>query len=248
MSVPTRSSSELAVRTRLAVLPQWRHWIVAPVIFGVVALTLGFVVKWVPSIAATEFGVDEALDRSHNGVFDAIAVAINAVLAPPAILVILVLVFLFLLLVRKSPVNAVAVCSVAAIGWLSSEVFKVIVSQPRPDQHLLQNVLVAGDGSDSFPSGHTTFAVSLAIALYFLARNTRWSKLVFVVVLVFALTVAVSRVYLGVHYPSDTVGSFLVAGTAISFYTGLWNRYGLWVLNRVPLLDRFGPIPREPAQ
>jgi membrane-associated phospholipid phosphatase len=248
MSVPTASPSRLAVQTRLAVLPQWHHWIVVPVIIGVITLALGFAVKWVPSIASTEFGSDKLLDRTHNAVFNAIALVINTVLAPPGILVILVLLFLFLLLFRKSPVNAVAVCSVAAIGWLSSEVFKVIVSQPRPDQYLLQNVLVAGDGSDSFPSGHTTFAVSLAIALYFLARNTEWSKLVFVVVLVFALTVAVSRVYLGVHYPSDTVGSFLVAGTAISFYTGLWNRYGLWVLNRVPLLNRFGPIPREPGQ
>jgi len=247
MSVPTASSSGLAVQTRLAVLPQWRHWIVVPVILAGVTLALGFTVKWVPSIAATEFGADRVLDRNHNVVFDAIALAIDTILAPPGILVILVLLFLFLLLIRKSPINAVAVCSVAAIGWLSSEVFKAIVSQPRPDQHLLRNVLVAGDGSDSFPSGHTTFAVSLAIALYFLARNTRWSKFVLVVVLVFALTVAVSRVYLGVHYPSDTVGSLLVAGTAISFYTGLWNRYGLRILNRAPLLGSFGPIPPAPA-
>lgn len=217
-----------------------------PVIVGVITLALGFAVKLVPSFATAEFGADKLLDQNHFAAFTAIALAIDTVLSPPGIILIVVLLFLFLLLVRRSPVNAVAVCSVATIGWLSSELFKVIVNQPRPDQSLLHNVLVSADGH-SFPSGHTTFAVALVIALWFLARDTRWSMLVLILGVVAIAVVAVSRVYLGVHYPSDTVGAVLVAVTTISLYTGLWNRYGLRVLNRVPLLDRFGPIPPASA-
>src|SRR5665647_218568 len=131
--------------------------------------------------------------------------------------------------------------------WLSSEAFKLVVAEPRPNVHNLSHPLITSDGSGSFPSGHTTFAVSLAIAIYFLARRTKWSKVVFISGLVFAVAVAASRLYLGVHYPSDVLGSFLVAATAVSFFTGLWNRYAVQVLNGVPFLDRLGPIPANPA-
>ena len=90
---------------------------------------MGVVVKWVSSIAATEFGVDQVLSRNnHNRVLDTIALAIDTVLAPPGILVIPALVFLYLLFFLTSLVNAVAACPVVALGWLSNEVFKVIVS------------------------------------------------------------------------------------------------------------------------
>lgn len=243
MSSVTLSPEQMSARTRLMVLPHLRHWILIPVILSVLTLMLGFAVTWTPSIMATEFRFDQLLSRNHDGPLNAIALGVDTAFAPSGIIAILAVIFLYLLLIRRSPVNAVAVCSVAAIGWLSSEIFKIIVAEPRPNSQLLQNPLLASDGSDSFPSGHTTFAVAVAIALYFLARNTKWSTFAFIGGLVFALAVAASRIYLGVHYPSDTLGSFLVAITAITFYAGLWNRYGLAVLHRVPFLSRFGPIP-----
>jgi membrane-associated phospholipid phosphatase len=168
---------------------------------------------------------------------------INTVLSPPGIILILLVLCAVLLFARRSPVNAFAACSVAAVGWLSSEVFKLLVGQARPDAHLLQNPLVPADGAGSFPSGHTTFAVAFAIAIYFLARGTRWAIPAAIVGLGFAIVVAGSRLYLGVHYPSDVLGSFLVATAATGFYTGVWNRYGVRVLSRIPFLARMGPIP-----
>jgi Membrane-associated phospholipid phosphatase len=214
-----------------------------PSLLVLATLILGFGVKLTPGVSTAEFRVDQLLSRHHDMVGNAIALTINTVLSPPAIIVILLVLFVFLLVVRRSPVNAFAVCSVAAVGWLSSEAFKLLVAQPRPDAHLLQNPLVPADGAASFPSGHTTFAVAFAIATYFLARDTRWALPVAVAGGCFALVVAGSRLYLGVHYPSDVLGSFLVAPTAIGFYAGLWNRYGMRVLSRVPVLDRIGPIP-----
>jgi membrane-associated phospholipid phosphatase len=246
-AVHRSSERDRVSRVRLADLPQPRSWILWPLSLAVLTLALGFVVKLVPKIATTEFRVDQAFSRHHDVVLNAIALAINAALAPVGIVVILTILFLFLLLVARSPVNAVAVCSVTVVGWLSSEAFKLIVAEPRPNEHNLAHPLIASDGSGSFPSGHTTFAVSLAIALYFLARRTRWSKIVFISGLVFAVAVAVSRLYLGVHYPSDVLGSFLVAATSIALFTGLWNKYAIRILNGVPFLDRLGPIPTSPT-
>ncbi|TFC15196.1 phosphatase PAP2 family protein [Cryobacterium algoritolerans] len=238
----------LAARTRLARLPQPRHALQQPVILALVTLALGFTIKWLPQFRNAEFQIDQFFSRHHSPALNAIAVTIQVLLSARGILIILIITFLFLLLVRRSPVNAFAVVSVAGIGWLSSEAFKIVVAQPRPNQALLQNPLIPNDGTGSFPSGHTTFAVAFAIAYYFLARQTRWSKVALACGILFVTVVGLSRVYLGVHYPSDIIGSVLVAATTTSLVTVIWNRYALSVLARIPFLDRFGPLPQPPAR
>ena len=230
-------------RVRLSRLPQLTRWVTIPMLLVLATLLLGFAVKLTPAAAALEFRVDQRLSAHHNPIGDAIALTINTVLSPPGIIAILVALFVFLLVVRRTPVNAFAICSTIAVGWLSSEAFKLLIGEPRPNAHLLQHPLVAADGSGSFPSGHTTFAVAFAIGIFLLARGTRWAIAAAIGGAAFALLVAGSRLYLGVHYPSDVAGSFLVATAAITFYSGLWNRYGLRLLNRIPFLSRIGPVP-----
>ncbi len=235
-------------QTRLARLPEARHPIVLTVGLLAVTLILGFTVKWATGLSATEFQVDQALSGQHDPILNAIALSINTALSPAGIVVISILLFLAILLITRSPINAIAVGAVSTIGWLSSEAFKLLVAQPRPSAALLADPLVRNDGSGSFPSGHTTFAVSLAIALCFLARNTRWTRLSLALGILFVVVVGASRLYLGVHYPSDVIGSVLVAATTISLVTVLWNRFALAILNRVPVLRRFGPIPPVPTK
>ena len=64
---------------------------------------------------------------------------------------------------------------------------------------------------DSFTSGHGTAAAALAAGLVVLAWPTRWRWLVFGVGGTFAVAVGLSRVYLGLHYPSDILGSWCLA-------------------------------------
>ena len=246
-----RSSAKIPTverRTRLAVLPQpalWGLWVAA---LSAAVLALGFFAVATPKFSAEEFTVDQDLSRHHSIILTSLAMVLDKAFSPVGGVVIIVAVCLFLLLARKSPVNAVAFGGVAAAGWLSSQFFKVVVERQRPNPALLFDPLAPETGSNSFPSGHVALAVGLAWAVWVLLRNGRWARLAAFFCVVVPVTVAWSRIYVGVHYPSDVVASFLAASAAVFLFAGLWNRYQGVILPRVPFLDRFGPVgPAESA-
>lgn len=232
-----------AERTRLAVLPQLRHWIALPLALAVLIVAAGLAVRSDPAFTAADFSVDAALSHHHTPPRTAVALIVNVAFSPPAGVLMIAAICLFLLLVRRSPVNAAATGLVAAGSWVSSELFKLIVARHRPDSAALFDPLAPEPGTDSFPSGHTALAVAIVIALFLLARGTRWKWPVLVAGAALAVAVALSRIYLGVHYPTDVAASFLTSLTGASFTTGLWNKYGLAVLSRLPFLARLGPVP-----
>ncbi|MBD1909887.1 MULTISPECIES: phosphatase PAP2 family protein [unclassified Leptolyngbya] len=63
----------------------------------------------------------------------------------------------------------------------------------------------------SFPSGHAMTSFLLVTALTILTWKTRWNPLVIILGVVYVVTIAWTRVYLGVHYPSDIVAGWMLA-------------------------------------
>ncbi|MEF9976949.1 MAG: phosphatase PAP2 family protein [Thermomonas sp.] len=71
---------------------------------------------------------------------------------------------------------------------------------------------IAPESTFSFPSGHAMGSITLAMVLVLLAWHTRWRWWVTLPMAAFVAMVGLSRVYLGVHYPSD-----ILAGWAVAF-------------------------------
>ena len=70
---------------------------------------------------------------------------------------------------------------------------------------------IAPESTFSFPSGHAMGSMTLALVLTLLTWHTRWRWWVALPMSAFVLLVGLSRVYLGVHYPSDILAGWSAA-------------------------------------
>lgn len=123
--------------------------------------------------------------------------------------IIFILVFLTL---KKKYVYSIALALVAGGSFITSFLMKDIFARSRPQEHQL----VVENGF-SFPSGHAIIAIALyGMLTYFLVKHfqKKYAKMAAVSAGVAVIAaIGVSRVYLGVHWPSDVLGSYVFGGT-----------------------------------
>lgn len=103
-----------------------------------------------------------------------------------------------------------ATLAVALDGLIGSQVMKHLIARPRPCRVLVGINEIAGcSRTFSFPSGHASMSFSIAFVMI---KFYRWQA---IPILILAGLVAYSRIYAGVHYPSD-VAAGLLLGTVIA--------------------------------
>ncbi|AZP22864.1 phosphatase PAP2 family protein [Streptomyces aquilus] len=105
-------------------------------------------------------------------------------------------------------VRALAVPVVVVVAYGVDFLLKLAVREDRPCQSLRVTTLETcpAPGDWSFPSNHAAIAAAAAVALLFVSRRLG------AVAAVAALAMAVSRVWVGAHYPHDVVAGVLVGG------------------------------------
>ncbi len=132
------------------------------------------------------------------------------------------------ILVLFSYRKALIVASAYALTSLSAQLIKHIAKTPRPklyfhDQlnriHFVKGQYI--DMHDSFPSGHTVTAFTLAVILTYWSKNKAWGA----VFLPVAICVGYSRMYLSEHFFED-----VVAGSVIGFVLTVFWLY--WLDNK----------------
>ena len=100
-----------------------------------------------------------------------------------------------------------AVFSLIFGAIVTNLLLKNIVARPRPFAEIEALIpLIAKPTDFSFPSGHTTASFAVALVMFRMLP-----KKIGIPAVVLAALVAFSRLYLGVHYPTDVLVGFLVA-------------------------------------
>ncbi len=104
-----------------------------------------------------------------------------------------------------------------AINTVITSGLKYAIDRPRPFKTYSDIHPYKYDGDPSFPSGHTSYAFSVATILTL--EYKKWY--IAVPAYAWAATAGYSRLYLGEHYPSDVaVGAIVGAGSAWLSYKG----------------------------
>src|SRR3954470_3974520 len=133
---------------------------------------------------------------------------------------------LFLLFRRRS--EAVGLTLSAGGSGLINTLFKTLIARPRPAPDLIQSYVAPL--TNSFPSGHVTFYVAYFGFLFFTAyallpQGSNLRRLALTLTALPVLLVGLSRIYLGAHWPSDTVGAYLFSGLWLAFSLHIYRKW-----------------------
>ena len=105
-----------------------------------------------------------------------------------------------------------SVAGAAAIDFI----MKIIFNRARPE--LWPRLVHESDAS--FPSGHSMYSMAFIVALTLMLWRTPYRWVALVLGVVFTLCVGFSRLYLGVHYPTDVLAGWL---TGLAWVLGVYN-------------------------
>lgn len=109
---------------------------------------------------------------------------------------------------RKKKWQAAAQVAFGMAGAVLLNVtLKLLFERHRP--HLWD--LLVHESSYSFPSGHAMLTATLAFTCVILAWNTRWRWLTIALGALYMLVIGFTRLYLGVHYPTDVMAGWVAA-------------------------------------
>jgi undecaprenyl-diphosphatase len=147
----------------------------------------------------------------RNGVLDGLMRTIT-LLGSPLLVRLAAVVLALVFYLRSRSLRWPILLLVSAIGaTLLDELLKYLIGRARPNFHPLAHA----PGS-AFPSGHATAATAFLGALAYIltrGRQTRTAVLVWTGAAILVTAVAISRVYIGVHWPTDVVGGVIVGAS-----------------------------------
>lgn len=174
-----------------------------------------------------DFAAFQWLRTHHFPLLDVLMAGLSDIARGGAIWI--ALAFLIAFLYHSRWLAVVQVLLAIGLAFLMTDhVAKPFFNRARPFQTYAESrVYGYRPTTPSFPSGHAASAIAGACALTRLAPEAR------AIFWVFALLIAFSRVYLGVHYPADvvagallglSVGEFVVGGTTWRFGDAMSHR------------------------
>ncbi|MEO6109954.1 MAG: phosphatase PAP2 family protein [Candidatus Saccharimonadales bacterium] len=159
---------------------------------------------------------------------DALFVCVTTI-AGPIYLMFITIAILAFLLYKKKRLNALLVFFGVGGATAANFILKLIFHRDRPA--LWHRLVVETDFS--FPSGHSMISMALIASVIIMLWNTRWRLTSLIVGTFVLLMIGASRLYLGVHYPTD-----VVAGWSIGL---AWVIIVLFIVRKLSIRKRISP-------
>ncbi|MEW2141207.1 phosphatase PAP2 family protein [Micromonospora vinacea] len=189
------------------------------------------------------FTVEDAVNRDlaaeRTGDWNNISLVFSTLASTQMIVVVTVLVALALRLWLKRWREPLFLCAAVTAQALVFLLTTMAIDRRRP---AVEHMDVSPPTS-SFPSGHTSAAVALYVGIAVLmalrARSTGAKVAWWTLLLMVPLGVAMTRMYRGMHHPSDVVASFVNGGTCVAIMARAVLDRGLrWGRAKLPTAER----------
>lgn len=172
-------------------------------------MIIGYIVKFYPEMLV---GFDQPIQTAIRGDLpETLTLLFRAIthLIDIPVIISWVLIVAFIFYRKQWKMESYLMLGNLALAGILIVTFKNIYQRPRPEiLHLVE------EKGFSFPSGHslavTIMVGTLIVILSQRIKNTTWRKVVQILLSLYLVSVLVSRVYLGVHYPSDVIASLCV--------------------------------------
>jgi membrane-associated phospholipid phosphatase len=203
-----------------------RFILIVVLILVVVILVIvgGIALAHSKSETAAETHLLASVAASRIAALVSVSLGLNWIFSPPIAVIVGVIATAGVFAVTRSWVTVLHFVLLVLGTWLSSEVVKVIVHRPRPAAKFA-DTLVPNPDPDSYPSGHVCFAVGIGLAFLILAIRSRVRVVIAVLAILLILVTAASRLYLGIHYPTDVLASLVFGIAAFVGIETVWRRW-----------------------
>lgn len=209
----------------------WRRYRAAVFLTYLIGAVVVFIILAVLAKTVAYFTFDVTITRAlqtfHAGWFDGLMRALTWIGFSPQAWIITLGILLFLYASGLKWETVVALVSVLGSSALGLGL-KVLIDRPRPSADLVTVLTQLKDYS--FPSGHvlffTTFFGFLLFLAYTLLKHSWWRTLLLVILVGMVALIGPSRIYVGQHWASDVVASYLLGSVwlALSVLIYRWGK------------------------
>ncbi len=188
----------------------WKIWLVIAGIFGTLALFV--LASAYPIFPGDEWAISRLQDHRAGWMDDGVLWLANVRVVWVFVLGIVALSG-GLFVARRFDDVAVVLASLPVVGIAFG--LKLLVDRSRPEYQILGPIQT----DPSFPSGHTLLAVIIGgILVYLVERSLKpvaLRRAIQIGLILAVICIGASRVYMGVHWPSDVIGSYMFGVMAL---------------------------------
>ncbi len=185
-----------------------RKWITFNIILLIIFLYLGFLVRNSAEGILFDVAVLDLIHNSSNPILLSIMKFISFIGSETFLFPAIGIVIIYTFIKKRHYISKILLANTLG-SWILNYILKWIFQRTRPFDYALVK-----QGGLSYPSGHSMVTMSMYLAIaYLLSRNVEDNikkRNIYIIATTFIILMGVSRMYLGVHWPTDIIGGYIM--------------------------------------